>query len=100
MINLFDVTNMKTFENIEQWIPLVRKEKDDLPVILVASKCDLEDFTAVSDEQAEKALVEYNLQGYVKTSAKLDFNVDYLFELLIFTILKKQNEDDQETLIY
>jgi len=90
---LFDVTSMKSFDNIEKWVPIVRKEKPDLPVVLVASKCDLEDFAAVSDDLAEAACEELNLQGYVKTSAKLDLNVEYLFEYLILQILRKQNQE-------
>ena len=97
---LFDVTNMNSFNHLDQWVPLVRKEKADLPILLVASKCDLDDFTAVSDALAEESLVKFNLQGYVKTSAKLDFNVDYLFELLIFTILKAQNEAGKTDITY
>ena len=69
-------------------------------MLLVASKCDLEDFAAVDDEHAEKAVEEYNLQGYVRTSSKLDFNVNYLFELLILTVLKKQNEETKPSLPY
>lgn len=97
---LFDITSMKSFENLDQWVPLVRRKKEDLPILLVASKCDLDDFAAVSDEQAEEACVKYNLQGYIRTSSKLDFNVNYLFELLILTVLKKQNEDGQATMVH
>ena len=96
---LFDITSMTSFNNLEQWIPLVRRKRDDLPILLVASKCDLDDFAAVSDEEAELACEKYNLQGYVRTSSKLDFNVNYLFELLILTILKKQNEDSKATIL-
>ena len=92
---LFDITSMTSFVHLDQWIPLVRKQKKDLPVLLVASKCDLEDFAAVTDDKAQNIVAEHNLQGYIRTSSKLDFNVNYLFELLILTILKKQNEENK-----
>ncbi len=89
---LYDITNMVSFNNVEEWVSLVRKEKPDLPVVLVASKCDLEDFAAVPDDAAEEICTRLNLQGPIKTSSKADFNIEYLFEYLVLTILQNQNK--------
>ena len=72
---LYDITNMVSFNNIKEWVSLVRKEKQDLPVLLVASKCDLDDSAIVADDAAEEICNQLNLQAFIKTSSKADFNV-------------------------
>lgn len=38
----FDVTNRESFNNItDRWLPEVHKSQQDIPVVLVGTKCDL-----------------------------------------------------------
>ncbi|MBN1801102.1 MAG: GTP-binding protein [Candidatus Lokiarchaeota archaeon] len=79
---LFDITNMKSFVNIEKWMTLIKKVYNNFPVILVASKYDLEEFSMVGDLYATKLQKRLGMIDYVKTSSKLGLNIDTPFELV------------------
>ena len=79
---LFDITSLKSLNNIGQWIKIIKKYYDGLPIILVATKCDLAEFAVVSDEDAEIIKKHYGLVDYIKTSAKLGLNINVPFEEL------------------
>ena len=77
---LFDITNMKSFVNIEKWMTLLKKFYKDFPVILVAAKYDLEEFSMVGDLYATKLQKRLDMLDYIKTSAKHGLNIDSPFE--------------------
>ena len=79
---LFDLTLMSSFVNIEKWMTLVRKFYDNLPVILIAAKYDLKEFSMVGDILAKKTQKKFKMVDYIKTSSKSGMNVDLAFERL------------------
>ena len=79
---LFDTTNMTSFVNIGKWVNLVRKYYQNLPILLVAAKCDLEEFSIVGDIYAKKTKERYGMVDFIKTSSKTGLNVDMVFENL------------------
>ncbi len=89
-IILFDITNMKSFVNIEKWMTMLKKFCSKLPVILVAAKYDLEEFSMVGDLYANKIQEKLDLNGYIKTSAKLGLNVEKPFKKLAKLILNSE----------
>ena len=89
---LFDITNMKSFINIKKWMTLLNKFYKNLPVILVASKYDLQEFSMVGDIYATKLRERLGIIDYVKTSSKLGLNYNSPFRLIAKSILK--NEDN------
>ena len=56
---VYDITNMETFEKIEQWLGEVKeKAGNEIKVILVGNKLDLEDRREVTlDNSLEKAII-------------------------------------------
>ena len=83
---LFDITNMTSFVNLGKWIKIVREKnpnKKELPILLIAAKCDLEEYSMVGDLYAEKATKKHGMIDFVKTSSKTGMNVDLAFEKLI-----------------
>ncbi|MFX1396331.1 MAG: Rab family GTPase [Promethearchaeota archaeon] len=88
---LFDITNMKSFVNIEKWIMLLKKFYNDFPVILVAAKYDLEEFSMVGDLYATKLQKRLDMIDYVKTSAKLGLNIDVPFEKVSRHVINSDN---------
>ncbi len=79
---LYDITNMKSFVNIEKWTQIVRMHDNELPIVLVSTKYDLEEFTMIGDFYPEKTKRRFKMIDYVKTSSKLGLNVDKVFEIL------------------
>ena len=85
---LFDITNMTSFVNIGKWVQLVKKQYKDLPIVLIASKCDLEEFSMVADIYAKKTQERFGMVDYIKTSSKIGLNVDKAFESLANHVIK------------
>ena len=85
---LFDITNMTSFVNIGKWVQLVKKQYKDLPIVLIASKCDLEEFSMVADIYAKKTQKRFGMVDYIKTSSKNGLNVDKAFESLANYVIK------------
>jgi len=87
---LFDITNMTSYVNIGKWMSLVNKYYSNLPVILTATKYDLEEFSMVGDLYAAKTQKRFGMIDYVKTSSKTGLNVDLVFELLTKYVIKSK----------
>ena len=79
---LFDLTRMPKIGDILDWVNIARLHDINLPIILVGTKSDLEDFIAVDDESALHIKNTFNMIEYIKTSSKTGYNVDNLFNLL------------------
>ena len=79
---LFDITSMPSFVNIAKWVQILRIHDPNLPIVLVGTKCDLEEFSMVGDYYAELTKKRFNMIDYVKTSAKTGLNVDNVFNNL------------------
>jgi small GTP-binding protein len=79
---LFDLTRMPKIGDILEWVNIARLHDINLPIILVGTKNDLEDFVAVDDESALHIRNAFNMVDYIKTSAKTGYNVEKVFELL------------------
>ncbi len=82
----FDITNRKTFEELEYWRSTSTKHIPDASFILVGNKADLEEQRAVSKEDAEALAKEWNLP-YFETSAKMNYGIDECFLKLTHMML-------------
>ena len=88
---LFDMTNMASFDSIGKWMKVVHKFYENLPIILVAAKCDLEEFSTVNDKIVQKAKEKYKITDFIKTSSKTGLNVDLAFEKIAQHAIKTKN---------
>ncbi len=71
----YDVTSRKSFENTNKWIDDVRTERgQNVIIVLVGNKIDLEEDRQVSAEEAEKMAAELDVM-WIETSAKNGGNV-------------------------
>ncbi len=81
-ILLFDLTRMPKIGDLLEWVNIARLHDINLPILLVGTKNDLEDFIAVDDESALHVKNIFNMFDYIKTSAKIGYNIDLLFNSL------------------
>lgn len=77
---VYDITNRQSFQNTSKWVDDVRAERgNDVIIVLVGNKTDLNDKRQVSTEEAEKRAQEFNVM-FIETSAKAGHNVKTLFK--------------------
>ena len=60
----------------------------DLPILLIGTKLDLEDFIALDDADALTFKKYFKMIDYIKTSSKTGHNVAKVFEVLAKKLLK------------
>jgi len=88
---LYDITNMKSFVNLGKWVQVVKDKNPDhadIPIILIAAKCDLEEFSLVGDMYSKNAMKKFGFIDFVKTSSKTGLNVDQAFKKLVKYIIE------------
>jgi Ras-related protein Rab-11A len=98
---VYDITKKETFENIDKWIfELKRNGDDDLTLVLIGNKCDLESQREVCKSIGNDKAVLYNC-AFIETSALSAENVEKAFSLMINEIFnkvhKKLNENTDGT---
>jgi Ras-related protein Rap-1A/Ras-related protein Rap-1B len=64
------------------------KDTEDVPMVLVGNKCDLQDQRAISRDQGEGLSKKFNC-AFIEASAKLKINVENVFFDLVRQINKK-----------
>ena len=87
---LFDMTRFNSLDGIDEWMAEIA-EHGNIPVLLVGTKCDLKHLISdYLDEYASHVVQTCaNCVGYIKTSAKNNYNVQETFEVLV-EILEKR----------
>uniref|UniRef100_A0A2K5MMD4 Ras-related protein Rap-1b n=1 Tax=Cercocebus atys TaxID=9531 RepID=A0A2K5MMD4_CERAT len=65
------------------------KDTDDVPMILVGNKCDLEDERVVGKEQGQNLARQWNNCAFLESSAKSKINVNEIFYDLVQQINRK-----------
>lgn len=86
-IIVFDTTRRATFEHVKTWMLEFQIIGKPVPIVLVGNKIDLVDEREVSREDAETLAQELNL-SYIETSAKDGNNVEEVFEMLAYFLIK------------
>ncbi len=83
---IFSLDSVSSFEQLDFWISKLKELSGDIPFIIVGNKTDL---TREINEDIIKNKVKELGVEYFETSAKLDENVDKVFEILSVQILNK-----------
>lgn len=102
-IIVYDITNSFTFDSIVHWMEEVHAERgNDVIVILVGNKIDLNEKRQISTEVGRSKAKELNVL-FIETSAKDGYNVKHLFERLASTLFlyfgDRINEKMQEVVL-
>ena len=85
---VYDISNRVTFENINKWIDELKSKGDeDIIIMLVGNKSDLEDKREVQIEEVENKS-KLNHIAFCETSAKNGKNIEEAFDSLINEIMK------------
>ena len=84
---VYDITRKSSFLNIDKWIgELKTNGSEDILIILVGNKTDLEDKREVSTDKNKKKAKQYGI-AFCETSALQGKNIEYAFNILIDEII-------------
>jgi len=89
---VFDLTNMKSFENIEKWYNELTSTCGKIPIILIGNKHDLISERRVPRYEAEQVARKLGAL-YFETSAKTRYMVDESFKAVARLILGIREEE-------
>lgn len=94
---VFSITSLSSFNELAELRDQIIRIKDDenVPLVLVGNKSDLEDDRAVSRARAFQVSQQWGSAPYYETSARRRFNVDEAFADLCRQIIRKDIETAQ-----
>lgn len=92
IILVYDITNKQSFNDVVKWMQDIEDNCiDDVEIILIGNKCDLNHERVISFEQGRKFADDRKCM-FRETSALKQDSVDGVFEDLANTIMRKYRE--------
>lgn len=82
---VYSITSLTSFETTQKLrtsILRIKEDTPDIPIILVANKCDLEEERAVSKDQGKQLAEKYGTP-FIETSAKANLSINDVFYSLV-----------------
>lgn len=94
----YDITNKKSFDNLDKWIKDVKLERgDDVIIVLVGNKLDLAtDKRQVSLEDVEILQNQIGARFFIETSTKANHNVKLLFKKIAQSLPEFNQDENSE----
>jgi small GTP-binding protein len=97
-ILMFDVTQPKTLEGINEWLKIMKQENvDGIPKIIVGNKIDIRklDKGHISTEQAKKFCEKLGIEYFETSALRGDGTKDLLKELVKIVVTKYLNPGEK-----
>lgn len=88
--SITDESSLKELENLREQIARI-KDNTNIPMVLVANKCDLDESRQVTSQQGVDLANSWGKIPFYETSAKYRSNVDEVFTDLVRQIMKRDS---------
>ncbi len=85
---LYDITNVRSIDHLPDWTNIVRENAGDIPIMLIGSKKDLDEFRTIPREDGILAAKKYNLTSFIELSSKTGENVESAFKVMTETLFE------------
>jgi small GTP-binding protein len=82
----FDLNRFSTFLKCDQWLELIRENTEDIPIVLIGMKSDLQ--RSIEQKEVVAFAKTHRLKAYFETSSKEDVNVTPAFEYIAKEMLE------------
>ena len=93
---VYDISRKESFLNVDKWIgDLKEYGEENVCVLLIGNKCDLDNIRQVSLDEVTKKAEQYKI-GFCETSALNAKNIDYAFQKLIKLVAEKIPGNDEK----
>ena len=98
IILVYDISDHYSFENLIHYHEMIQVYSGtEVIKILVGNKFDKQDFV-VTEEEGRNFAIDYNYLFY-QTSAKNNYNVNEVFDLIVKKMLKASEENNENEII-
>ncbi|XP_066912706.1 ras-related protein Rap-1b-like isoform X1 [Clytia hemisphaerica] len=89
---VYSITAQSTFNDLMDLRDQILRVKDteDVPMVLVGNKCDLEDERVVGKDNGQNLAKQFGNCTFLETSAKMKINVNEIFHDLVRQINQRQ----------
>ena len=92
---VYDITNLDSFLKLDSWVDEIKESVynnfQNISMILIGSKCDLECDRKVSIEQGKKFASKYGMK-FLEVSAKESINIEKAFNNMTKEVLINLNK--------
>ena len=89
---VYDITNPKSFENLDRWLSDLKSNGEDkISVVLIGNKSDLESERKITLEQGKEKAAFFKL-AFMETSALNGNNIENAFNELITDVYKNHHD--------
>lgn len=97
---VYSIDRIKSFNNIENWLNDIKQYCQEVPLVIIGNKSDLESDRAITIEQGAElaAKIRENWDNdvhFIETSAKEDVNVQQAFMDLAQSILNMVEKEEE-----
>jgi small GTP-binding protein len=80
---IYDITNKKSFEDVDSWYSDLKDKADsDIVIYLIGNKIDLESYRVVSETEGQQKAENYGIK-FLETSAMINYNINKAFTSII-----------------
>lgn len=94
-IFMYDITRYSSLKDITEWLNILKEgtegENEEMPLIMVGGKLDLEFKRTVSRKYGIETARYNGFQGFIECSAKTGENVEVAFKTLARIMMEKAN---------
>ena len=101
LIFVYDITEVKSFEIVNQWLQNIFSEKNEIEVLLIGNKTDLADSRQIAQKDGIELANKFGI-GFMETSAKTGENIQESFSSLMnkihFNNSEKQKREKNNNL--
>lgn len=91
---VYDISQRKSFENLDHWIKEIREIEPDVIILLIGNKIDIKE--RQTQEIEAKEYCKINSLFYMETSSILNINIVESFEILLEQVYIKFKKNRKE----